>query len=308
MASEDLCSPLRGGIEGEGGKGGAAACAFAALGKISAPVPDRAPRRPTAAPTPSRKGEGKRCFLFLLFLLFVPLVALAQSFPPLTGRVVDAANLLKPGEKAALEAKLKAHEDKTSDQVVVATVSSLEGYEVEDYANRLFRQWNLGQKDKNNGALLLVAPKERKVRIEVGYGLEGALTDALSKVIITTAIAPQFQKGNFAGGIDAGIDAMLSILTGDAEEWQRRAQVREDDSGSIDPFLALFVMVILFIVVSSIIRDARGRPLRRGGRSGAWIIPTGGGWSGGSGGGWSGGGGFSGGGGSSGGGGASGSW
>ena len=106
---------------------------------------------------------------------------------------------------------------------------SLEGYRIEDYANRLFRHWQLGQKDKDNGALLLVAPKERKVRIEVGYGLEGALTDALSKVIITTAIAPQFQKGNFAGGIDAGVDAMLSILTGDAEEWQRRAEVREDE-------------------------------------------------------------------------------
>ena len=121
------------------------------------------------------------------------------------------------------------------DQVVVATLPSLEGYEIEDYANRLFRHWQLGQKDKNNGALLLVAPQERKVRIEVGYGLEGALTDALSKVIITTAIAPQFQKGNFAGGIDAGVDAMLSILTGDAEEWQRRAEVREDSTTAIDP-------------------------------------------------------------------------
>ncbi|WP_406600753.1 TPM domain-containing protein [Microvirga rosea] len=234
---------------------------------------------------------------------------LAQSFPALTGRIVDAANLLKPEERAALDTKLKAHEDKTSDQVVVATVPSLDGLTVEDYANRLFRQWKLGQSGKNNGVLLLVAPKERKVRIEVGYGLEGALTDALSKVIITTAIAPQFQKGNFSGGIDAGVDAMLSILTGDAEEWQRRAQVREDDSGSFDPWVAIFVIVMLFIIVSSIIRDARARPLRGGRHGGPWIIPTGGGWSGGSsGGGWSGGGGFSGGGGSSGGGGASGSW
>ncbi|AWM89260.1 YgcG family protein [Microvirga sp. 17 mud 1-3] len=244
--------------------------------------------------------------LWIAFLF--PLLALAQSFPALTGRVVDAANLLKPEERTALEAKLKAHEDKTSDQVVVATVPSLEGYEVEDYANRLFRHWQLGQKDKNNGVLLLVAPKERKVRIEVGYGLEGALTDALSKVIITTAVAPQFQKGDFAGGIDAGVDAILSILTGDAEEWQRRAQVRADESDSIDPWVAIVVMVFLFIVISNIVRDARGRPLRRGRGGGPWIIPTGGGWSGGSGGGWSGGGGFSGGGGSSGGGGASGSW
>src|SRR4029079_1909745 len=122
-----------------------------------------------------------------------------------------------------LEAKLKAHEDKTSDQVVVATVPNLQGTTVEDYANRLFRAWKLGQAKTNNGALLLVAPNERKVRIEVGYGLEGALTDALSKVITTTAITPRFKTGDYAGAINAGVDAMLSILSGDAEEWHRKA-------------------------------------------------------------------------------------
>ena len=245
------------------------------------------------------------------FLLLVSLPALAQTFPALTGRVVDQANLLKPEERSALEAKLKAHEDKTSDQVVVATVRSLEGYAIEDYANRLFRHWQLGQKKTNNSVLLLVAPQERKVRIEVGYGLEGALTDALSKVIITTAIAPQFQKGNFAGGIDAGVDAVLSILTGDAEEWQRRAEVREDNTTSIDPFMAFVILLILFFLISRMMGAGRAGGVRRG-RRGPWIV-TPGGWSGGSGwsgggGGWSGGGGFSGGGGSSGGGGASGSW
>ena len=193
-----------------------------------------------------------------LVLLLVSLPALAQTFPQLTGRVVDAANLLKPEERAALEAKLKAHEDKTTDQVVVATVRSLEGYPIEDYANRLFRHWQLGQKGKDNGALLLVAPQERKVRIEVGYGLEGALTDALSKVIITTAVAPQFQKGNFAGGIDAGVDAMLSILTGDAEEWHRRAEVREDDTTGFDPVVAFIILLILFILISRLMGAGRG--------------------------------------------------
>ena len=247
-------------------------------------------------------------------LLLLPLLALAQAFPPLTGRVVDGANLLKPDQRAALEAKLKAHEDKTTDQLVVATVPSLDGLTIEDYANRLFRHWRLGQAKTNNGALLLVAPKERKVRIEVGYGLEGALTDALSKVIITTAIAPQFQKGDFAGGIDAGTDAILSILTGDAEEWQRRAQVREDDSTAFDPLIAFMCLVILFIVITNLMAWRNGRRFGRG-RNPPWIISTGGtGWSGGSSSGWSGGsgssggGGFSGGGGSSGGGGASGSW
>lgn len=239
-------------------------------------------------------------------------LALAQTFPSLTGRVVDAANLLKPEERSALETKLKAHEDKTSDQVVVATVPSLEGFEIEDYANRLFRQWQLGEKKTNNGALLLVAPKERKVRIEVGYGLEGALTDALSKVIITTAVAPQFQKGNFAGGIDAGVDAMLSILTGDAEEWQRRSQIREDDEADealVSSIVSFLIFLWIAYLVYRVATDKGGPRRMHRTRSGQWI-PVGSSWSGG-GSSWSGGssgGGFSGGGGSSGGGGASGSW
>ncbi len=263
-------------------------------------------------PCPSgRRPVAGAALLAALLILLLPLAALAQSFPQLTGRVVDAANLLKPEERAALEAKLKAHEDRTTDQLVVATVPSLGGLSVEDYANRLFRHWRLGQAKTDNGALLLVAPGERKVRIEVGYGLEGALTDALSKVIITTAIAPQFQKGDFAGGIDAGADAILSILTGDAEEWQRRAQVREDDSTAFAPLIAFMCLVVLFVVVANLMAWSNGRRSGRG-RQRPWIVSTG--WSSGSGSGWSsgsgssGGGGFSGGGGSSGGGGASGSW
>ncbi|WP_243370010.1 TPM domain-containing protein [Microvirga solisilvae] len=248
-------------------------------------------------------------FLALLAasLFFTPV--LAQTFPALTGRVVDQANILKPEERAALDAKLKAYEDKTSDQVVVATVSSLEGTSVEDYANRLFRAWQLGQKKNNNGVLLLVAPNDRKLRIEVGYGLEGALTDALSKVIITTAIAPQFQKGNFVGGIDAGVDAILSILTGDAEQWQRKAEVREDPSSNMD---AVITFLIIAFVIFQVYRGLRGggSGVRSQRGSSPWIISTGSGsgrssgWSSGR----SSGGGFSGGGGSSGGGGASGSW
>ena len=110
--------------------------------------------------------------------------ALAQNFPALSGRVIDAANLLSADARASLDQKLKAHEDKTSDQIVVATIASLENYDIADYANRLFRQWKLGQAKTNNGVLVLVAPNERKIRIEVGYGLEGSLTDAVSRVII----------------------------------------------------------------------------------------------------------------------------
>ncbi|WP_311275307.1 TPM domain-containing protein [Methylobacterium sp. WCS2018Hpa-22] len=229
-------------------------------------------------------------------------LAAEPTFPSLSGRVVDAAGILKPDEISALEAQLKAYEEKTSDQVVVATVPNLQGLTIEDYGNRLFRSWAIGQSKTNNGALLLVAPNDRKVRIEVGYGLEGALTDALSKVIITTSITPRFKTGDYGGGIKAGIDAMLSILSGDAEEWQRRGKVRSDEAepSHVIGFIILFLL-ILFVVY----RMNRGRP------GGGFIIlpgPSSGGWSGGVSGGFGDGGGFSGGGGSSGGGGASGDW
>ena len=269
----------------------------------------------------SHKGAGSGLALAIALLLAVVLClpALGQSapsFPPLTGRVVDAAAVLKPEERDALEQKLKAHEDKTSDQVVVATAPSLDGLSVEDYANRLFRHWRLGQKAKNNGVLLLVAPKERKVRIEVGYGLEGALTDALTKVIIATAMAPRFKQGDFAGGVNAGVDAVISILTGDAAEWHRRAEVRSDDQTALDPVVVFIVLIVLFFIIAQLMRGGGGPGRYHRTRGGGWIVvptPSGGGWGGGwgggsSGGGWGGGGGFSGGGGSSGGGGASGEW
>jgi uncharacterized protein len=264
-------------------------------------------------PHPFLEGTGRRAAAVLVLALLIPLAALAQTFPALTGRIVDEARLLTPEERAGIDAKLKAHEERTTDQIVVATVRSLEGIEIEDYANRLFRAWKLGQAQKNNGVLLLVAPNERKVRIEVGYGLEGALTDALSKVIITTAVAPRFKQGDFAGGISAGVDAILSILTGDAEEWQRRAQVREDRSTAIDPLLVFIVLLVIAVLLSRWLARGGGPPRAHRRRGGGWVVvPAGGGWGGGwsGGGSWGGGGGggFSGGGGSSGGGGASGSW
>ena len=267
-----------------------------------------APFRPGTTPL--------RGLLLLLFALWsAGALAADPSYPTLTGRIVDGANLIAPEARARIEGKLKAHEDKTSDQVVVATVPSLQGLTIEDFANGLFRHWKLGDKAKNNGALLLVAPNERKVRIEVGYGLEGALTDALSKVIITTAVAPKFKAGDFAGGIEAGIDAMLSILAGDAEEWQRRAEVRSDDSSFAEDLAVVVVMIIVFFLIASFMRElgrANGGARQHRTRDGRWIVlpPSSGGSSwGGGGGGWSsGGGGFSGGGGSSGGGGASGDW
>jgi uncharacterized protein len=269
-------------------------------------------------PAVSALGRPLHALLLGLVLALIAGLALAAdpSFPALSGRVVDAAGLLRPEDRTAIEGKLKAYEDKTTDQVVVATVPSLQGLTIEDYGNRLFRAWALGQKKTNNGALLLVAPSERKVRIEVGYGLEGALTDALSKVIITTAVAPRFKTGDYTGGINAGVDAMLSILSGDAEEWQRRAKVRRDEA---DPGQVILYVVIILVILFLFWRMNRGRrgggfgggPSGGfgGGPGGGFIIlpgPSSGGWSGGVSGGFDGG--FSGGGGSSGGGGASGDW
>lgn len=259
-------------------------------------------------------------FALLAWAVLATLALAAPDYPALKGRIVDAASLLSQDAAARIDGKLAAHEAKTGDQLVVATVPSLQGVTIEDYANGLFRHWRLGQAKTNNGVLLIVAPNERKVRIEVGYGLEGALTDALSSTIITTAITPKFRTGDFAGGIEAGADAILSILDGDAEQWQRRAAIRSDEAGFVDTLVLVVVIAIFFFILVSFLRSlarANGPARRHRLRDGRWVtLPagTGGGWSGG-GSGWGGGswssgssGGFSGGGGSSGGGGASGNW
>lgn len=240
-----------------------------------------------------------------------------MSFPALTGRVVDGAQVLSPDARAALEAKLAAQEARTTDQFVVATVSSLEGTSVEDYANRLFRFWKLGQADKDNGVLLLVAPTERRVRIETGYGLEGVLPDAVASTIIQTAVLPAFRTGDFAGGVEKGADAVIEVLNLDPEEARERARLAAEPAMSGEDW-AHIVFIVLMIAFWAFVfyRQAKSGHLRTRGRRGAgaltggaagwdWSRRGGGGWSGGSG---SGGGGFSGGGGSSGGGGASGSW
>ncbi len=236
-------------------------------------------------------------------LIYTIAVGFAVNFPALSGRIVDQANIIAADTRSAIEPKLADLEAKSGIQLVVATVSSLEGQEIEPYANELFRTWKLGDKTKNNGALLLVAPNERRVRIEVGYGLEGTLTDALSKVIITNAITPRFKAGDFSGGISRGVDDIITVLTTDASEWQQRPSLRLDSQQTADSttwlLLIAGVVLVILLVISPSFR---------------WIFfnlllniafSSGGS---GSGDGSSSGGGFSGGGGSSGGGGASGSW
>jgi uncharacterized protein len=248
-------------------------------------------------------------FLFA-FVLWTGLAVAAQpQFPQLTGRVVDQANVLPANTRADIERKLAGLEAKTGTQLVVVTLNSLQGYEIEDYGYRLGRAWAIGQKGKNNGALLIVAPNEHRVRIEVGYGLEGTLTDAISRLIIENGILPRFRANDVAGGVERGVDDLIQVLSGDAQDFQRRAVAR--DRGAASPQDLQGLLWIVFIVGLWLFLAFRSSRNRRGFRRGAmpWIvpIPMGGGWRGG---GWGGGGGggFSGGGGSFGGGGASGRW
>lgn len=258
--------------------------------------------------------------LAALLLALTGQAAFAQEFPKLTGRVVDQANLLDPAAEAALSAKLEGLETRTKRQLVVATLNSLEGYEISDYGYRLGRHWAIGQDgkgetEKDNGVLLIVAPNERKMRIEVGYGLEPVLTDGLSSSIIRNDITPRFKAGDFAGGINAGVDRIVTQLELPADEAAKIAsaaqQSRNSDEGI--PFGAIiFVLFLIFFVFLPMIRSMKGGKKYRRGGVGPVIIWGGGGSSwGGGGSGFGGGGfggGFGGGGGSFGGGGASGGW
>lgn len=160
----------------------------------------------------------------------------------LTGRVVDAAGIIDPAQRQQLVQKLADFEAKSSDQLVVVTVPSLNGEDIETYSNRLFRAWALGQKQENNGILLVVAPNDRKVRIEVGYGLEGVMTDALSSIIINGTIIPEFRSGNYSQGIVQGVDGILSVLSGDSVEFEARAKRNvQTSSDDVDWVFVVFI-------------------------------------------------------------------
>ena len=245
----------------------------------------------------------------LAALAFATLV-FAIAFPPLTGRVVDGANILDATTEEALTTKLAELEAKTNNQMVVVTLRSLEGLSIEDYGYQLGRHWGIGQKAKNNGALLIVAPNERKVRIEVGYGLEGTLTDAVTHLIIQNAILPRFRVNDVPGGIARGVDDLIQALSGDAEEFKRQAAQRPESRNPGLDMGTIILLIVVFFILMRLMRGAGGGSSlrqRRLGYPGPIFIPSGGGWSSGSGGGGFGGG-FSGGGGSFGGGGSSGSW
>ncbi|MCT7376525.1 TPM domain-containing protein [Chelativorans salis] len=249
-------------------------------------------------------------------LLLLAVSALAAELPALTGRVVDNAGLLDSQTEAALTEKLAGFETKSSDQIVVATIQSLDGEVIEPYANRLFRAWGLGHAGEDNGVLLLVALNDRRMRIEVGYGLEGTLTDLHAKLIIENTMVPAFRAGDYARGITGAVDDIVTVLEGNAAELEARARrTAEENAEPIWPVVLFFIVWstiffggFAFAFLPQLLGHRTGRNkyrwlgmdfdyTSRGGSSGSS------GWSSGSSSG-----GFSGGGGSSGGGGASGSW
>jgi uncharacterized protein len=247
--------------------------------------------------------------------------AWADAFPTLTGRVVDDAHLLQPAQIAALDAKLAALEAQSQRQVVVVTLPSLGGDDIDDYGYKLGRAWGIGDKQRNDGLLLIVAPNEHKVRIEVGYGLEGIVTDAISFMIIRHDLTPRFKAGDYAGGINAAVDALITQLRlpddqAKAVAAKAKVQMAHEREPHFDAGTVVFLVIfVLFFALPAMRMLAGGGGGRRYG-GGVWIMPMGGfggGWGGGGGGGsdWGGaggGGGFSGGGGGFGGGGASGGW
>jgi uncharacterized protein len=271
-------------------------------------------------------------FLAVMLLALVALAApaSAQTFPPLTGRVVDQADLLRPEQEIDISSKSAALEAQTKRQFVVATVKSLEGYEISDYAYRLGRAWGIGQKQEDDGVILLVAPNERKVWITTGYGAGAFLTDAMSGVIVREKIIPEFKKNppDYGAGITAGADAIIQQMELPADQAQaniaKAQQQSERKNGGLPIIPAIVIMIVFFSIIGSLSRRSGSKRYRtqRGGIN-PWIVlwglnelsrgSRGGGWGGGGGfggGGWGGGGGggFSGGGGGFGGGGAGGSW
>lgn len=258
----------------------------------------------------------KRLRTLGLILVWIALghgsVAAEVAVPTLSGRIVDQAGLIDGTTTARLEARLARLEATTGSQVAVLTIPSLEGDPIEDFSIRVVEAWKLGREGVDDGALFLIVPGDRRMRIEVGYGLEPTLTDAKSRRILDDIVTPMFRAGDMAGGIAAGVEAIAMV----AEGSELPAPVKRKGDGEEVHF---FVMLVLFILLILFMRFLRGRHdevwtsdhgwgRRRGRSRGGWIVGGGGFGGGGFGGGGGGFGGFSGGGGSFGGGGASGSW
>lgn len=211
-------------------------------------------------------------FRIFLCLIFIPLLSFAQRTVPEHGGkwVHDEANILSEATKSELETILKAERDSTSNQIAVLIIPSLDGDAFEDYSLRVAEKWKLGQKDKDNGVLLLISINDKLVRIETGYGLEGVLTDALSSRINRNEIAPHFRQGDFDGGVKAGVMAIIQSIKGEyVNDAPPTTQKRKRKSS---PLFTLLVIVVIIILAAK----------RRGGGGGwssrgGWIGPIGGG-------------------------------
>jgi uncharacterized protein len=263
-----------------------------------------------------------RWLLGLLILCFTFGAAQAQDFPKLTGYVVDAANIIPDGDEPALAAKLKGLQDSTGRQVIVATIPDMQGYDLADYGYRLGRAWGIGEKKENNGLVLFLAPNEpagkRGPRIEVGYGLEPIMTDAMSSFIARGIMVPLLREGNISGALNAGVDEIVKLLQLPPEEAAKRAQAvsERQESGGGNGAVVFWLFIFFFFILPILwpLFFGRRRRGRRYGSGPVIIWGSGGDWGGSSGGsswgsGSFGGSDFSGGGGGSfGGGGASGDW
>ncbi|MFS2187076.1 YgcG family protein [Mucilaginibacter sp. Mucisp84] len=258
----------------------------------------------------------KKFILFFGFTLCV-IAAIAQDFPERSNTLVtDYTNTLNPADKQRLETKLVAFNDSTSTQIAVVILKSTGNYDINDYGVQLLRKWGIGQKDKNNGVLVLVAIGDRKMSIQTGYGAEGALPDIVTQDIIQNDLKPHFKQGDYYGGLDAGTNSIIKAMRGE----YKAAKKQKQSNGGPAGFIVIVIVVVILILVFRNRGGGGGRQIigRRGGASPFWWFlagnmlggggrSSGGDWGGFSGGG--GGGGFGGfGGGSGGGGGSSGSW
>ena len=259
--------------------------------------------------------------LLALAALLLPSLASAQTFPELTGPVVDQANVIPDDAEARLTQKLLALKQQSGRELQVVTLSDLQGYDISDFGYQLGRKWGLGSAAKNDAAMLIVAPAEHRMRIEVGYGLEGTLTDGLSSLIISKVITPKFKTGDLPGGIEAGTDAIIQQLLlppDQALKAAAQAAAQPTKKSGLNLGSVIWLLFIFLFFILPMLRRSRGGGAYGGGGLGQVILwsaldgmsRSGGGGSGGSG--WGGGGGggssWGGGGGSFGGGGASGSW
>ncbi len=211
----------------------------------------------------------------LLFTLAVSLLAEAFDVPPLTGRVVDLARVLPSAVLEQLSADLQAHEAKTSNQVAVLIVPSLEGEPLFDLSHRVATTWKLGRKGTDNGALLLVAIKDRKIRLEVGYGLEGVLTDARSAQIIRNEIVPRFRAGDVPAGIAAGVQAILKTIEGTYSAPARPSASPSSGDAFGNAVFAVILGVVIGLLLSRVHRVLG--PVAGGGLSflaAPWVIPA----------------------------------